>query len=198
MAITFVSADPQSPTSRALACFFGFGGLINILSVAVRSGWLAFDPRLAGRLFAVASPATFVAAFEWLLRVRHTEAAGDRHGPTGEHLLRMAQGLAVLHGVIGVAYPDLREEAFRRRCSPLAHNSARCHAGRSPLPGAWLPGLRSHPVVERVSRRPKALARRVCRLRWIASIASTTAILISSSLPRGVSNPRPAKSCCNA
>jgi adenylate cyclase len=112
MGIAFVSADPQSPTSRALASFFTFGGVISMLSAAVRSGWLAYDPRIAGRLFAVASAATFVAAFEWMIRVRRTEAADDRHGPPSARLLRLAQGLAGLHGLLGITRPDLREEAF--------------------------------------------------------------------------------------
>ncbi len=112
MAVAFVSADPQSPTSRALACFFSFAGVINVLSVAVRSGWLAFDPRIAGRLFALASTATFVAAFEWLLRVRRTATADGGHSLTGARLLRIAQGLAVFHGLLAMARPDLREGVF--------------------------------------------------------------------------------------
>jgi len=112
MAIAFVSADPKSPTSRALASFFGCGGMVSILSVAVRSHWLTFDPRVTGRLFTIIGTATFVAAFEWLLRVRRTEVANDRHGPTSGRLLRVAQGLAGLHALLGLAFPELREEAF--------------------------------------------------------------------------------------
>jgi hypothetical protein len=39
MAVAFVSADPQSPTSRALAGFFGFLGVISFLTVG-GSVWL--------------------------------------------------------------------------------------------------------------------------------------------------------------
>jgi class 3 adenylate cyclase len=112
MAVAFVSADPQSPTSRALAGFFGFLGVISFLTVGVRSGWLPFDPWLTGRLFTLASTATFLAAFEWLVRVQRTEATDGSPSPRGTRLLRMSQGLAGLHGLLGIAYPALRDEAF--------------------------------------------------------------------------------------
>jgi adenylate cyclase len=112
MAVAFVSADAQSPTSRALASFFGCLGMISILTVGVRSGWLALDPRIGGRLFTLVSTATFLAAFEWLLRVQRTEAAEGSHGRWRARLLRIAQGLASLHGLLGIALPELREEAF--------------------------------------------------------------------------------------
>jgi adenylate cyclase len=68
--------------------------------------------RIAGRLFTLASTATFLAAFEWLLRVRRTEAADSSHSPLGARLLRISQGLAGLHGLLGIARPDLRDEVF--------------------------------------------------------------------------------------
>jgi adenylate cyclase len=109
MGLSFVGTDPKSPTSRALAFFFITAGATWCANVPAHAGLLGGDPRVLGRFFSLAEAATFAAAYEWLLRIRRTEAAGDGHDAAGERLLRVSQGLAGLYGLIGVALPDQRE-----------------------------------------------------------------------------------------
>jgi len=113
MGLSFVGADPRSPTSRALAVFLGFVGLALMLNVLVNAGLLGADRLVWGRLFALVETGAFMAAFEWLLRIRRTEAADERHSEMGDRLLRTAQGLAVVYGVLGVALPRLQFQAFK-------------------------------------------------------------------------------------
>ena len=112
MGLSFVGADPQSPTSRALAAFLGFVGFALMLNVPVNAGLLGSDRRVWGRLFALAETGAFVAAFEWLLRIRRT-AADAGHTVMGDRLLRTAQGLAGAYGLLGVALPELQGRAFK-------------------------------------------------------------------------------------
>jgi adenylate cyclase len=47
------------------------------------------------------------------LRIRRTEAADDGHNVMGDRLLRTAQGLAGVYGLLGVAFPRLQFQAFK-------------------------------------------------------------------------------------
>jgi adenylate cyclase len=115
MGISFVGADPQSPTSRALAVFLSFVGVALMLNVPVRAGLLGSNPSVLGRLFALVETGAFVAAYEWLLRVRRTEITDALAHPhkVGDILLRASQALAVLWGMLGLAFPELQGHAFK-------------------------------------------------------------------------------------
>jgi adenylate cyclase len=115
MGVSFVGADPQAPTSRALAVFLGFVGGSLMLNVPVRAGLLGSNPRVLGQLFALMETGAFVAAYEWLLRVRRTEATDGADHPhkVGDVLLRLAQALAVVWGALGLALPELQGHAFK-------------------------------------------------------------------------------------
>ncbi|MFI5397184.1 MAG: adenylate/guanylate cyclase domain-containing protein [Candidatus Binatia bacterium] len=112
MGLSFVGSDPQSPTSRTLAVFLGFVGLALMLTVPVNAGLLGSDRRVWSRLFVLVETGAFVAAFEWLLRIRRTEADDAGRNVIGDRLLRTAQGLAGVYGLLGVAFPRLQGQAF--------------------------------------------------------------------------------------
>ena len=113
MALAFIIADRNSPTSRALALFLATVG------VAIGIGsQLAYPRHYVGNIawwdgvFAIPEALAFVFAYEWILRVRRTvPAAGLRtRGP--DMLLRLAQALAVFYALASLAYPALRVQSF--------------------------------------------------------------------------------------
>src|SRR5512145_3183255 len=99
MAVSFLAADPQSPTSRALSLFLGLLGLAFALNIAgygrffgeSRIGWI--------RVFSLLEIGILLAAFEWILRIGRTQVSDSPQ--TREHSLRIAQGLACLYGITG-------------------------------------------------------------------------------------------------
>lgn len=113
MGLSFVGTDPKSPTSRALALFLISAGATLSLNAPMNAGLLGRDPCVWGRLFTLGEAASFAAVYEWLLRIRRTEAAADDRNLTGDRLLRVSQGLAGLYGVLGLMFPELKGEAFR-------------------------------------------------------------------------------------
>jgi adenylate cyclase len=108
MALSFLAADPHSPTSRPLCLLFGLLGvvfLMNIpasraLSETLHASWL--------RMFAAVEVGILTAGFEWILRVGRTEVPSARGKRGPEWLLRASQGLACLYGLAGIAMPELR------------------------------------------------------------------------------------------
>jgi hypothetical protein len=112
MALSFLAADPHSPTSRPLCFLFALLGvafLMNIpasraLSEAVHASWL--------RMFAVVEVGILTAGFEWILRVGRTEVASARGKRGSERLLRASQGLACLYGLVGITMPELRGQVW--------------------------------------------------------------------------------------
>lgn len=113
MGLAFVGADPQSPTSRALAVFLSCVGIALMLNVPFHAGVLPRNPRFWGRAFGVTEAACFVTAYEWLLRIRRTEASAHTQQETGDRLLRVSQALAILYGLLGVTMPELQGKAFK-------------------------------------------------------------------------------------
>ncbi len=113
MALAFILADRQSPTSQALSVFLGFAGV----SIAIDVLWVL--PMRAQHgvvpwegLLALPQALAVVYAFEWVLQVRQTIPAAnlDTRGPN--RLLRIAQGLAGVFGLAAVALPELRAAHF--------------------------------------------------------------------------------------
>jgi adenylate cyclase len=113
MGLSFFGTDPKAPTSRALALFLVMAGATLALNFPVNAGLLGRDPRLWGRLFTLGETGAFAAAYEWLLRIRRTEAAAGGPNVTGDRLLRVSQGLAGVYGLLGIVLNELKQEVFR-------------------------------------------------------------------------------------
>ena len=113
MALSFIVADRNSPTSRALSIFLAWVGLaiaayvLCVLPLRAAYGLTAWDG-----LFAIPEVLAFVYAYEWILRVRRTVPAGTLNTRGADRFLRIAQGLAVFYGVTSIAFPVLRAERF--------------------------------------------------------------------------------------
>ena len=113
MAIAFTAADRRSPTSRALGLFLGTVGIAIALGSLVAPGVYARQGVPAwGGLFAIPEMLAFVFAYEWLLRVRRTVPTRNLYTEGPDRLLRVAQGLAVLYGVLSCIFPAQREAFF--------------------------------------------------------------------------------------
>jgi class 3 adenylate cyclase len=113
MALAFIVADRNSPTSRALALFLASIGL----SIGIGSQ-VAYPLHYAGRIawwdgvFVIPEAAAFFFAYEWILRVRRTVPAAGLKTQGPDNLLRVAQGLVVFYVVAAFAFPRLRVEKF--------------------------------------------------------------------------------------
>jgi len=113
MALAFIVADRNSPTSRALALFLAAIGL----SIGVGSQ-VAYPLHYAGRIewwdgvFVLPEAAAFFFAYEWILRVRRTVPAAGLQTQGPDRLLRVAQGLVVFYVLAAFAFPRLRVEKF--------------------------------------------------------------------------------------
>lgn len=128
MGIAFVSADRQSPASRALAAGFACIGLSILLNVVVIAIW-PLPPAWSG-WFAWPEALAIVFVLEWILRVRRTlPVAPGVDTRTGDWSLRVGQFSGLLYGVISIALPELRLQAFIR-----AGDGARFYL----TPGFWL------------------------------------------------------------
>lgn len=113
MAIAFLAADRRSPTSRALALFLGAVGIAIAIGALVAQQVYARQGVPAwGGVFALPETLAFVFAYEWLLRVRRTVPARNLNTEGPDRLLRIAQGLAVLYGVLACIFPGEREAYF--------------------------------------------------------------------------------------
>ena len=113
MALAFIVADRQSPTSRMLAFF------LTAVAVAILVSALIELPLIRGQaypwwggIFAWPEVLAFVFAYEWLLRVRRTIPARNLITRFSDNQLRVAQALAVLYGVLALCFPHLRAEQF--------------------------------------------------------------------------------------
>lgn len=117
MALAFIAADRKSRTSAALAlCLAGVGGsiLANVhvtLIYLMRGDLDATLPAWAG-LLAIPEVIAFVAGYEWILRIRRTVPTRELRTIFGDNMLRVAQGLALLYGVLAIAMPQARAQVF--------------------------------------------------------------------------------------
>ncbi len=117
MALSFLAADPHSPTSRTLCLLLAALGVSFLMNIPGQAGWL-FGRDTWIRLFSFMELVTMVAAFEWILRLARTETSIDPGARGGERLLRVAQGLSCLYGGLGIAEPPLRDAFWNVRLSP--------------------------------------------------------------------------------
>src|SRR6266852_6264816 len=112
MAVAFWSADPHSPTSRALSLFFALMGVTQLAMIftgpsspgaSISDAWMRF--------FSIAEIAIVVTGFEWGLRIGRMQVSAEAlEGP--ERLVRIAQGLVCLYGILGIAFPHLRLDVW--------------------------------------------------------------------------------------
>ena len=113
MALAFIIADRNSPTSRALALFLVSLGLA--IGVGTQ---IAYPLHYRGviepwdGLFAIPEALAFFFAYEWILRVRRTVPARNLKTKGPDALLRIAQGLTVYYAAMSIAFPRVRVEHF--------------------------------------------------------------------------------------
>jgi len=113
MALAFIVADRDSPTSRALALFLASIGL----AIGIGSQ-IAYPMHFRGvveswdGLLAIPEAMAFFFAYEWILRVRRTVPAAGLKTQGPDRLLRVAQALAVFYALASIAFPRLRVEKF--------------------------------------------------------------------------------------
>ncbi len=113
MGVSFLVADPRTPSSRALSvallCVAGsiFCNVTFIRGVPVDelpwfAGWLA--------IFEVVG---FIAVYQWLLSLRQTIPAENLRTRFGDNMLHFSQFLVVVYGVECLLWPELRAEYFQ-------------------------------------------------------------------------------------
>ena len=112
MAIAFLAADRRSPTSRALALFLGMVGIAIAVGTLVAPRLYAGGIPGWGGVLALPETLAFVFAYEWLLRVRRTVPARNLNTEGPDRLIRIAQGLAILYGLLALAFPEQRAAHF--------------------------------------------------------------------------------------
>ncbi len=112
MAVAFVRADPAAPTSRALALTLAATGLSILSNVSLRvlsaDGFVPLWARPAVLIDCVA----FIAGYDWIRRIRKTIPAGELKTRFGDAILRVAQALALVYGVLGIVFPTERVQNF--------------------------------------------------------------------------------------
>ena len=112
MALAFVRADPDSPTSRALAVSLAFIGLSIVVNVMLRlkfeAGHIPPWAGLAGLIDMIA----FMAGYEWIRRVRQTVPSGKLKTRFGDWSIWVAQGLVVIYAILAFLYPEMRVRDF--------------------------------------------------------------------------------------
>lgn len=113
MSLAFILADRRSPTSQALSVFLAFTGMsigvdvLWIVPLRIERGIVAWEG-----LLALPQALAVVFAFEWVMRVRRTIPASNLNTQGPDRLLRIAQGLALLYGVLCVIFPARHANHF--------------------------------------------------------------------------------------
>ncbi|MEO7938126.1 MAG: adenylate/guanylate cyclase domain-containing protein [Burkholderiaceae bacterium] len=113
MALAFVLADRSSSTSRALSIFLALTGF----SIAIDVLWIVPMRLEHGVVFwegvlDLPQVLAIVFAFEWVLQVRQTIPAANLNTKGPDRLLRIAQGLALLYGVLVISMPTQHASHF--------------------------------------------------------------------------------------
>ncbi len=130
MALAFIVADRQSPTSHALAWFlWSIGVAIAVGALIAARIHLHRAVAAWDGVFALPEMLAFIFAYEWVLRVRRTVPARNLNTRGADYGLRIAQGLAVFYGVVALIWPELRLEHF---------TNLRLNPGERLHPAFWL------------------------------------------------------------
>ena len=127
MAVAFLSTDPSSPTSRAIALGMAAEGISFGLGVPLYNGQSPVPPIAYG--LAVVDAVSVAAFLEWLLRVRRTIPAEGLNTRFGDYVLRGGQACAGLYAILGLIFPKVRAEQF---LGAMANSNALAR------PGFWL------------------------------------------------------------
>lgn len=177
MGLAFLSADRHSPSSRWLACTLAFVGISIYFNIILIINFESLKP-LAG-WFAIPETVAMVAMLEWLLRVRRTvPAAPGMNVSTGDRLLRLGQGAALVYLALSVLYPQARSEQFLGALTSLdLLHDIRFWMFFGPVVFAMLTGLAA--ILLLLNRRPDKAE----RLRVLAFAASTPFFVASFVLP---------------
>jgi class 3 adenylate cyclase len=107
MGVSFLSADPRSPTSRALSFFFILLGVVSAMNLPAYGRFFGESELLWYRLFSLAEIGVLTSGFEWILRVERTMTSAPSAVRT-VWTLRAAQALAFAYGLIGAIAPGFR------------------------------------------------------------------------------------------
>jgi len=122
MALSFVVADRQSQTSRALAWFlWSIGVSIAVAVLVALPMHLRHVVPTWNGVFALPEVMAYVFAYEWVLRVRRTVPARNLRTRGADTGLRVSQGLAALYGVSSLAFPALHNDYFESLRAGSAH-----------------------------------------------------------------------------
>src|SRR5260370_21492736 len=114
MALSCFAADPNSPTSRALAAMLGLLGIAMLLNVPLEGAFVQNPGRIWSGIFSLLEAAIVVAAEEWILGIARTEADADARSSTSPRLLRVGHALAAFYGLARVLLPGPPRPALRR------------------------------------------------------------------------------------
>ena len=106
MALAFLWAERNSPSSRLLSATLALLGLSVLLNAGARLHWPYFG--LAWRLVGIAEGATLAVFLQWIVVLNHhcRSQPADRNG------LRAGQWAALAYMLFAIALPDLRSEQF--------------------------------------------------------------------------------------
>ena len=177
MAFAFWSADPDSPTSRALALTLGLIGSTIGVYAFEELGFLKEHPLLWQRLCAIGEGGAAAAGYEWILRMGRTNASRGPGAELGEGLLRAAQALAAVYAGLGIGFPQIHADVIARdwAVEPLFHPTYYLFA--VPFYGSLL--LSSVRVVQLLRRDLDSTE----RIRLIALVAATPFLVFGFVLP---------------
>ena len=113
IALAFIVADREAPTTRALALFLASIGISIALYSQVELRFLGGSDYPAwGGIFAIPDVFAFYFGYEWVLRIRRTIPARNLTTRFGDNQLRVAQGLAIAYGILALCFPRLRAYEF--------------------------------------------------------------------------------------
>lgn len=110
MGLSFLIADRESPTSRALALGLAFIGISIAINVVMALAGLL--PKVLVGWSAIPESIATIAILEWILRVRRTVPTRSLQVEFGDRMLRVGQASAVLFSVLAILFPEQRSEDF--------------------------------------------------------------------------------------
>lgn len=177
IALAFIVADRQSPTSRALSIFLASIGISIAIASQVELRFLrGNDYPVWGGIFAIPEVLAFYFGYEWLLRIRRTIPARHLRTRFADNQLRIAQALAIGYGVLALCFPRLRAYEFSGSLSG-SELGPNFYMFAIPLGLSLVLGIASG--VMTLNRRPDVAERQ----RLVAFLAAAPFMALSVALP---------------